>query len=73
MAGISAAPAGDQTRTRVEGAARQQPGSWWEDWQAWIERQNADVPKVPARIPRNTIEDAPGRYAKLRVSARPKT
>jgi len=50
--------------------ATQRPGSWWEDWQAWIEKANADVPRAPARIPRNAIENAPGRYAKLRVSTR---
>ncbi len=47
--------------------AKQIPGSWWEDWQAWIDRQNADAPKVPARVPRNPIEDAPGSYAMLRL------
>jgi polyhydroxyalkanoate synthase len=50
--------------------ATQRPGSWWEDWQAWIEKTNADAPRAPARIPKNTIEDAPGRYAKLRLSSR---
>jgi polyhydroxyalkanoate synthase len=51
-------------------SATQRPGSWWEDWQAWIEKANADAPRAPARIPKNTIEDAPGRYAKLRLSTR---
>jgi len=55
-----------------EGAS-QKPGSWWEDWQAWIEKQNADAQRAPARIPSNTIEDAPGRYAKLRLAAKAKT
>ena len=32
-----------------EGAQRHE-GSWWEDWQAWMERQNAGE-KVPARVP----------------------
>jgi polyhydroxyalkanoate synthase subunit PhaC len=47
--------------------AQQLPGSWWQDWQAWVERQNADTPKVPARQPQNALEDAPGSYAMLRV------
>jgi polyhydroxyalkanoate synthase len=47
--------------------AEQAPGSWWQDWQTWIDRQNADAPKVPARVPRNPIEDAPGSYATLRL------
>ena len=56
----------------LEGAT-QKPGSWWEDWQAWIEKQNADAQRVPARIPKNTIEDAPGRYARLRLASKAKT
>jgi polyhydroxyalkanoate synthase len=47
-------------------SATQKPGSWWEDWQAWIEKIGAD--RVPARIPQKAIEPAPGRYAKLRLS-----
>jgi polyhydroxyalkanoate synthase len=54
-------------------SATQKPGSWWEDWQAWIEQQNADAPRVPARIPKNTLEAAPGRYARLRLAAKAKT
>ena len=53
--------------------AKQIPGSWWEDWQAWIEQQNAGEPKVPARIPRNVLEDAPGSYATLRIPTKTKT
>ncbi|HEX9396590.1 MAG TPA: class I poly(R)-hydroxyalkanoic acid synthase [Burkholderiales bacterium] len=44
------------------------PGSWWNDWQAWMEKQNAE--KVPARLPTNALEDAPGSYAMLRLSAK---
>jgi len=47
--------------------AKQIPGSWWEDWQAWIDRQNAGAPKVPARVPQNALEDAPGSYAMMRL------
>jgi len=47
--------------------ATQKPGSWWEDWQAWIDRQNAAEPKVPARRPQKPLEDAPGSYATLRL------
>ena len=53
--------------------ATQKPGSWWQDWQAWIEKQNADAPRVPARIPTNAIEPAPGGYAKLRLGAKAKS
>ncbi|HKQ29117.1 MAG TPA: class I poly(R)-hydroxyalkanoic acid synthase [Burkholderiales bacterium] len=48
--------------------ANQIPGSWWEDWQAWIDRQNAGEPKVPARQLQNAIEDAPGSYAMMRIA-----
>jgi len=46
--------------------AKQMPGSWWDDWQRWIDALNGGE-KVPARIPANAIEDAPGSYAKARV------
>jgi len=46
--------------------ATQIPGSWWEDWQRWIDTLNAGD-KVPARIPANAIEDAPGSYAMMRL------
>jgi polyhydroxyalkanoate synthase len=46
--------------------AKQQPGSWWDDWQRWIDGLNAGE-KVPGRIPANAIEDAPGSYAMMRL------
>src|SRR5947209_20628316 len=46
--------------------AKQQPGSWWDDWQRWIDTLNAGE-KVPARIPANAIEDAPGGHAMMRL------
>ena len=46
--------------------AKQTSGSWWDDWQRWIDGLNHGE-KVPARIPANAIEDAPGSYAKARV------
>jgi polyhydroxyalkanoate synthase len=57
-----------ETAEQWFGGATQRPGSWWEDWQAWIEKTNADAQRVPARIPQKAIEPAPGRYAKLRLS-----
>jgi polyhydroxyalkanoate synthase len=54
--------------------ATQRPGSWWEDWQAWIDARNADAPKLPARTPGDhalrVLEDAPGSYAMLRLSGK---
>jgi len=47
-------------------------GSWWTDWQAWIERQNGAA-RVPARAPGKgklrAIEDAPGSYVSMRLDA----
>jgi polyhydroxyalkanoate synthase len=52
--------------------ATQHPGSWWEDWQRWIEPHGGG--KAPARIPGEgalrAIEDAPGSYARLRIASK---
>ena len=51
-----------------EGAHRHE-GSWWTDWQNWIDA--LDSKKVPARDPAKgkfkPIEDAPGSFVKLRL------
>jgi polyhydroxyalkanoate synthase len=48
--------------------AVEHPGSWWPDWLGWITAQNAA--HVPARTPGGgqiePIEDAPGRYVKVK-------
>jgi polyhydroxyalkanoate synthase len=55
-------------------AAEQHPGSWWEDWQRWIDPFGGG--KAPARIPgegaSKAIEDAPGSYAMMRIAAKPR-
>ncbi|MEI7668946.1 MAG: class I poly(R)-hydroxyalkanoic acid synthase, partial [Pseudomonadota bacterium] len=47
-------------------SAKEEKGSWWNDWQKWIETQGSE--KVPARMPGDgklkSIEDAPGSYVK---------
>ena len=47
-------------------------GSWWTDWQDWITALNGGD-KVAARVPGDgqlrPIEDAPGAYATIRISA----
>jgi polyhydroxyalkanoate synthase len=51
-------------------AAREQPGSWWSDWSAWLAgyggpmRQAKQQPGSAAHPP---IEPAPGHYVKQRV------
>jgi polyhydroxyalkanoate synthase len=48
--------------------AKEHAGSWWPDWFAWLEKQ--ETRRVPARKPGGgklmPIEDAPGRYVKIR-------
>jgi polyhydroxyalkanoate synthase len=48
--------------------AKENPGSWWPHWQAWIERQESS--RVPARKPGEktpVLGPAPGDYVKVRV------
>src|ERR671932_593371 len=48
--------------------AEEHPGSWWPDWQAWVESQ--DRKRVPARKigagELAPIEDAPGSYVRVK-------
>jgi polyhydroxyalkanoate synthase len=54
--------------------AKQQPGSWWTDWQQWVTK--LDDTKVAARNPAKgklkVIEDAPGSFAKFRLDTQKK-
>lgn len=54
--------------------ATQHPGSWWEDWQAWMDERNGGE-KGPARVPGDdglqVLEDAPGSYVMLRLGRKP--
>ncbi|HEY5338610.1 MAG TPA: alpha/beta fold hydrolase, partial [Rhizomicrobium sp.] len=49
--------------------AKEHPGSWWPDWDAWLSKQSG--PKVPARKPGdgklNPLGDAPGTYVKVKA------
>jgi polyhydroxyalkanoate synthase len=56
----------DTAEAWFEGAT-QHPGSWWEDWQRWMVRQNGNG-TVPARILSKAIEDAPGSYVMQRLA-----
>jgi polyhydroxyalkanoate synthase len=44
--------------------AKEHAGSWWPHWQKWIEAQNDK--RVAARKVGKAIEDAPGRYVRVR-------
>jgi polyhydroxyalkanoate synthase subunit PhaC len=50
--------------------ATETPGSWWPDWDAWLQARSG--PKVPAREAGATtgvIEPAPGSYVKVRFDS----
>jgi polyhydroxyalkanoate synthase len=51
--------------------AKQNEGSWWPDWDAWVKTQ-AGKKMVPARVPGDgklaALDDAPGTYVKVRIS-----
>jgi polyhydroxyalkanoate synthase len=55
--------------------ATQHPGSWWTDWQAWMDKRNHGE-KVPARVPGDRdlkpIEGGPGSYVMLRLAHKTK-
>jgi polyhydroxyalkanoate synthase len=48
--------------------AQERPGSWWPHWAAWLKARSGKlVPaRDPAKGPLKPIEDAPGRYVKVR-------
>lgn len=54
--------------TWLNGAV-ENPGSWWTDWQAWVEKHAGK--KLPARVPGSgklkVIEAAPGSYVKAKA------
>ncbi|WP_201838120.1 class I poly(R)-hydroxyalkanoic acid synthase [Microvirga zambiensis] len=79
IAGVVNPPAGNRYQYWTDGlpggeletwleAAREHPGSWWPDWQAWSEAQ--DGRHVPAREigggRLTPIEDAPGSYVRVK-------
>ncbi len=51
-------------------AATRHEGSWWSDWMAWLKESAGGEasPRIPGQGKLKAIEDAPGRYVKVRVS-----
>lgn len=45
--------------------AEEHPGSWWPDWQNWLEKRSGD--KVKARKVQKPLEAAPGSYVKVKA------
>ena len=48
--------------------AKEHPGSWWPDWLKWIDERSGKMVKArrPGDGPLKIIEDAPGRYVKVK-------
>ena len=57
-------PKGDKFEAWL-GKAKEHPGSWWPHWQEWIEA--IDDTRVKAREIGKAIEDAPGRYVRVKA------
>jgi polyhydroxyalkanoate synthase len=59
-----------ETADAWQAGATRHEGSWWTDWQAWIDRLNGGE-KVPARTPGDgklkALEDAPGSFVAVRL------
>ena len=47
-------------------AAAFHKGSWWAPWSQWLSRQSGEM--VPARVPAQGIDPAPGRYVLEKAS-----
>lgn len=51
-------------------SATEVPGSWWNDWAAWLERFKGGTRPAPAQLgsaAHPAIEPAPGRYVKMKA------
>lgn len=53
--------------------AKQQPGSWWTDWQDWVSAHDAEQTESrdPAKGKLKVLENAPGSFVKLRLDQTP--
>jgi polyhydroxyalkanoate synthase len=70
----NAAKAMPATPEEFFAGAKQNEGSWWTDWQAWVTAQDdaTVAARDPAKGKLGVIEDAPGSFAKFRLDTQPK-
>jgi len=61
-------PALPDTLDEWQAGAVEHKGSWWPHWAAWLRERSGDMipARDPAAGPLTPIEDAPGRYVKVR-------
>jgi polyhydroxyalkanoate synthase len=57
-----------ETLDEWQAGAVEHKGSWWPHWAAWLKKRSGDLipARDPAAGPLTAIEDAPGRYVKVR-------
>jgi polyhydroxyalkanoate synthase len=51
-------------------SSKENPGSWWPVWSAWLSRHGGgerEAPSAPGNVQYRPIEAAPGRYVKQRI------
>lgn len=59
----------DNAETWRQGATEIE-GSWWPDWQVWLEQYSGAkvaAPKIGSRKKYPALEEAPGSYVKIRI------
>jgi polyhydroxyalkanoate synthase len=47
--------------------ANERPGSWWPHWRSWLREHAGEL--VPARTPKDALDDAPGAYVLVKSAA----
>jgi polyhydroxyalkanoate synthase len=51
--------------------ASQTPGTWWDDWVAWLSERSGDEKNAPRKLGRGQkykpLEPAPGKYVREQV------
>jgi len=71
----SSAKALPETAEAFFEGAKQNEGSWWTDWQAWLMAQDdaTVAPRDPVKGKLKVLEDAPGSFVKFRLDQQKKS